>query len=146
MRRLNLLRRHSWRQRFQVGDDGDGVLVFQMISVHRLAQWNSIGADTLLENYFALRFGIGRKAGDPRGALGPVRIMVNRDDPDGSALQPARVVELAVRVARRMAFSAFCDFLDEVTSALDWRLIRGHRETRRSKPSAPARRRSERRG
>jgi hypothetical protein len=45
------------------------------------------------------------------------------DDPDGSALQSARVVELPFCVTRRVTIRTSGHFLSQVFSALDLRLI-----------------------
>src|SRR5579863_4539636 len=122
---ISLLWRRARAQRAQVSDDGDRVLVFQMVFVHGRANGEAVGADALLENLFALFLRVRRKSGDARRAHGPVAIGMDRSDPDRGALQPARTVGLAIFVAWRVAFPASRDFLDEITPALDRSRIGG---------------------
>ena len=122
---IRLLWRRASRKAFQVRDDGDRVFMFQVVLVHGRTQRKIVGSDRLLEDFLALLFRVRGKSSESGRALRPVRVRMHRHDPNGSALQPARVVQIATRGARRMTLAAFRHLLDEVTAALDLAFDRG---------------------
>ena len=97
--------------------------MFHVVDVHGRTNRLAIRANSFFEDIHAVLIGIAAESGDGGGTLGPLRIGVNGGDPDRSALHPVLAVELALRVARRVAFGAFGDFFDEIFSALNLRFL-----------------------
>ena len=101
---------------FQIGDDGAGVFTLHVISVRRRAQSFAVRPRTLFQHDSYLLVGHAGQVREGRRLIGPVLDGSNRLDPDGSALQPDFVLEVAGAVAGRMALGAAGDFFDKIFS------------------------------
>lgn len=113
----------------KVGDDGYRVRMCQMVDVHRGLDGQIIWPHSLLESALALFL---RKTLEPckGGCLhGPVRGWVDGHNPDRGSLEPARTIEIAVRIPWSVTLRTLCDFFDQISPSLNCALLGGRGRT-----------------
>src|SRR5438270_1683983 len=90
----------------------------QVIEVHRRLNVAPVRGLAFLKNALHLFVAEAGQSRERRRELSPIRDVAHRLDPDRSALQPPGTIELILRVARSVAFRAFCYFFNEVSSTI----------------------------
>ena len=130
-------------ERAQIGDDGLGVGVIQMVDVHGRLDGAAVGGLAHFEDALHLLVAVAGQAGERRRELRPILDVARRLNPDGRALKPLGTFELHIGVARRVALRAFGDLFDEIAAVRElsigrsridgaaWRGLRSAQNARR---------------
>src|SRR5215469_12651578 len=99
--------------------------MLQVIDVHRRTDIHAVWPDSFFQNLFAVPVGVSEETCQGRGPISPMRLRLLGSYPNGSNLKPALGIELPLFVARRVAFGAFGDLLNQIFSARNISIARG---------------------